>query len=141
MRSGQTSWYVYDHDGLLDDSATTAYGHQLNSSFTPWGKYGRDLAAITQPFLLVAGLDDEAFITEQYEPAVSESASGYKISFKYCPVYDSATCATCSGVPSANRRPPAAPPSGPRSMTQSATLMGIFAYYRMVITDNYHQWE
>ena len=26
---------------------------------------------MTQPFLLVAGLDDEAFITEQYEPTIS----------------------------------------------------------------------
>ena len=57
--------------GPLGGSATTAYSHRLNSSFAPRGKYGRDLATITQPFLLVAGLDDEAFITEQYEPTIS----------------------------------------------------------------------
>jgi hypothetical protein len=39
-----------------------------------------------------------------------------------CPVYEAATSAMCSGVPSATRRPPASPPSGPRSITQSATL-------------------
>ena len=58
--------------GPLGDSATTAYSHRLNSSFAPRSKYGRDLAAMTQPFLLVAGLDDEAFIAEQYEPTISE---------------------------------------------------------------------
>ncbi|MCB8975934.1 MAG: alpha/beta fold hydrolase [Ardenticatenaceae bacterium] len=59
-------------DGPLSDSATTAYSHRLNSSFAPRGKYGRDLTVMTQPFLLVAGLDDEAFIAEQYEPTISE---------------------------------------------------------------------
>ncbi|MEZ4592029.1 MAG: alpha/beta fold hydrolase [Chloroflexota bacterium] len=58
--------------GPLGGSATTAYSHRLNSSFAPRSKYGRDLAALTQPFLLVAGLDDEAFIAEQYEPTISE---------------------------------------------------------------------
>lgn len=43
-------------------------------------------------------------------------------SFNNCPVYDSSTSATCSGVPSATISPPASPPSGPRSMIQSATL-------------------
>jgi len=58
--------------GPLGESATTAYSYRLNSSFAPRGKYGRDLTALTQPFLLVAGLDDEAFIAEQYEPTISE---------------------------------------------------------------------
>ena len=56
---------------------TTAYSHRLNSSFAPRSKYGRDLTAMTQPFLLVAGLDDEAFIAGQYEPTISQyTASG-----------------------------------------------------------------
>ena len=58
--------------GPLGESVTTAYSHRLNSSFAPRGKYGRDLTAMTQPFLLVAGLDDEAFIAEQYEPTISK---------------------------------------------------------------------
>src|SRR5262249_718675 len=40
-----------------------------------------------------------------------------------CPVYEPRTPATCSGVPTATTSPPRAPPSGPRSMTQSAVLM------------------
>lgn len=59
-------------DGPLGESATTAYSHRLNSSFAPRSKYDRDLTAMTQPFLLVAGLDDEAFIAEQYEPTISQ---------------------------------------------------------------------
>src|SRR5947208_13552890 len=37
-----------------------------------------------------------------------------------CPVNDFVERATSSGVPSATMRPPASPPSGPRSMIQSA---------------------
>ena len=40
-----------------------------------------------------------------------------------CPVHESSTRATSSGVPVATMRPPSSPPSGPRSMTQSAVLM------------------
>src|SRR5258708_32730194 len=36
------------------------------------------------------------------------------------PVYDFFTRATCSGVPCATMRPPSSPPSGPRSISQSA---------------------
>ncbi len=39
-----------------------------------------------------------------------------------CPVWLSATWATTSGEPWATIRPPPAPPSGPRSMIQSAVL-------------------
>ena len=59
-------------NGPLGDSATTAYSHRLNTSFASRSKYGRDLTAMTQPFLLVAGLEDESFIAEQYEPTISE---------------------------------------------------------------------
>src|SRR5215216_2788598 len=47
----------------------------------------------------------------------------FKWVFKYFPVYDSFTFMTCSGVPSASNSPPRSPPSGPRSISQSATLM------------------
>src|SRR5262245_36079059 len=40
-----------------------------------------------------------------------------------CPVYDFFDRATCSGVPVAITRPPLTPPSGPRSMIQSAVFM------------------
>ncbi len=58
-------------DGALGHTATTAYSYRLNRSFAPRSNYGRDLAAMQQPFLLVAGLDDESFIAEQYEPTMS----------------------------------------------------------------------
>ncbi len=56
----------------LGDSATTAYSYRLNTSFAPRNNYGRDLAALKRPFLLVAGLKDEAFIAEEYEPTISK---------------------------------------------------------------------
>lgn len=59
-------------DGPLGESATTTYSHRLNTSFAPRNNYGHDLAAMKQPFLLVAGLDDEAFIGEQYEPTIAK---------------------------------------------------------------------
>lgn len=59
-------------DGPLGGSATTAYSHRLNTSFAPRSNYGRDLAAMTQPLLLVAGLDDEAFVAEQYQPTIRQ---------------------------------------------------------------------
>ena len=39
-----------------------------------------------------------------------------KIGFKYLPVYDFSTLATCSGVPLAIIVPPLSPPSGPKSI-------------------------
>lgn len=59
-------------DGPLGSSATTGYSHRLNSSFGPHPRYGHDLVAMQQPFLLVAGLDDEAFIATEYEPTISQ---------------------------------------------------------------------
>src|SRR5262252_1601390 len=41
---------------------------------------------------------------------------------RYWPVYDAGSRATCSGVPSATSCPPRSPPSGPRSISQSAVL-------------------
>ncbi|MBP6470712.1 MAG: alpha/beta fold hydrolase [Chloroflexi bacterium] len=62
-------------DGPLGDSATTAYSYRLNTAYAPRSKYGRDLAAITQPLLVVAGTDDESFNAEQYEPTISAHTS------------------------------------------------------------------
>lgn len=59
-------------DGPLGASATTAYSYRLNTSFAPRQNLGKDLAALQRPFLLIAGLDDEAFIAEQYEPTISQ---------------------------------------------------------------------
>lgn len=62
-------------DSSLGDSATTAYSYRLNTAYAPRSNYGRDLAAIMQPLLVVAGTDDESFIAEQYEPTISAHTS------------------------------------------------------------------
>lgn len=59
-------------DGPLGGSATTAYSYRLNTSFAPRRQYGRDLAAMQQPFLLAAGQADEAFVAAEYEPVISQ---------------------------------------------------------------------
>ncbi|QEG21586.1 hypothetical protein MFFC18_14440 [Mariniblastus fucicola] len=41
---------------------------------------------------------------------------------KNCPVMDTEQAATCAGVPQTTTSPPASPPSGPRSIIQSADL-------------------
>src|SRR5439155_497204 len=48
---------------------------------------------------------------------------GSSACFRYEPVWLALFAAICSGVPSATRRPPPSPPSGPRSTTQSAVLI------------------
>lgn len=58
-------------DGPLGASATTAYSYRLNTAYAPRADYGRDLAAITQPLLVVAGAADESFIAAQYEPTIA----------------------------------------------------------------------
>lgn len=64
-------------DGPLGETATTSYTYRLNTGFAPRLNYERDLAAMQQPFLLVAGLDDASFISERYEPTINQhTASG-----------------------------------------------------------------
>ena len=58
-------------DSPLGESAVTAYSYRLNTSFAPRNQFEKDLSKIKQPFLLAAGLDDEAFIAEQYETTIS----------------------------------------------------------------------
>ncbi len=48
--------------------------------------------------------------------------AGCRSGARACPVYEVLQAATVSGVPATITRPPPAPPSGPRSMTQSAVL-------------------
>ena len=54
-----------------------------------------------------------------WRSSLSFSSSG----LRYWPVKLPSASATCSGVPSAMTKPPALPPSGPRSMMWSAHLM------------------
>ena len=56
-----------------DGTETLAYSHRLNTGFAP-RNYKKDLAAITQPLLVIAGTDDEGFYGEEYEPVISQYA-------------------------------------------------------------------
>ncbi len=58
-------------DGPYGATATMSYSYRLNASLAPRPNYGHDLGAMQQPFLLVAGARDEAFLAEQYEPTIS----------------------------------------------------------------------
>lgn len=58
-------------DGPLGDTATLEYSHRLNTGFAPRDTYERDMASLTQPFLLIAGADDEAFVVDRYEEVLS----------------------------------------------------------------------
>ncbi|MCP4141188.1 MAG: alpha/beta hydrolase [Chloroflexi bacterium] len=54
-----------------DGTETLAYSHRLNTGYAP-RNYKKDLKAIAQPFLLLAGATDEAFVADQFEPVISE---------------------------------------------------------------------
>src|SRR6185437_12970941 len=49
--------------------------------------------------------------------------AGFRCGARKWPVCDAGVAATVSGVPATRMRPPPAPPSGPRSTTQSAVLI------------------
>ena len=53
---------------------TLTYSHRLNTGYAP-RNYKKDLKAITQPFLLLAGTADEAFVADQFAPVVSKYTS------------------------------------------------------------------
>ena len=53
-----------------DGTETLSYSYRLNTAYAPFD-YGKDLSAITQPLLVVAGTKDEAFIYCEYEPTIS----------------------------------------------------------------------
>jgi Lysophospholipase len=54
-----------------DGTETLSYSYRLNTAYAP-RNYKKDLSAITQPLLVVAGTADESFIVEQYEPVISQ---------------------------------------------------------------------
>lgn len=62
-------------DGELGHTATLAYSYRLNTSYAPREDYEADLAAMTQPFLLIAGSKDEAFYTNKYKSVISAQTS------------------------------------------------------------------
>ena len=50
---------------------TLLYSHRLNTAYAP-RDYKKDLGAITQPLLVVAGTSDNAFIADKFEPVISQ---------------------------------------------------------------------
>lgn len=55
---------------VRNGTETLAYSFRLNSSFSP-RDYKKDLSAITQPLLLIAGTADETMFADQYLPLLS----------------------------------------------------------------------
>jgi non-heme chloroperoxidase len=54
-----------------DGTETLSYSHRLNTAYAP-RNYKKDLRAITQPLLVVAGTADETNVAEQFEPVMSK---------------------------------------------------------------------
>jgi non-heme chloroperoxidase len=54
-----------------DGTETLIYSHRLNTAFAP-RNYKKDLAAMRQPLLVIAGTADDAFLTDQFEPVISK---------------------------------------------------------------------
>lgn len=63
-------------DGPYGRTATMRYSFRLNQSFAPRADYGADLARMVQPFLLLAGENDDAFFADRYESVISARSSG-----------------------------------------------------------------
>ena len=57
-----------------DGTETLLYSHRLNTGYAP-RNYKKDLSSITQPLLVVAGAQDDAFIATQFEPVISQDTS------------------------------------------------------------------
>jgi non-heme chloroperoxidase len=56
---------------VRNGTETLSYSFRLNTSYAP-GDYKKDLRAIKQPLLVLAGTADEAFIAEQFQPVISQ---------------------------------------------------------------------
>jgi len=57
-------------DEVRDGTETLAYSFRLNTGYAP-RNYKKDLRAITQPLLIVAGTAEEAFYADKYESTIS----------------------------------------------------------------------
>lgn len=54
---------------------TLSYSYRLNASYAS-DDYKKDLSAITQPLLLIAGTADEAFYADQFKPIIAQYTKG-----------------------------------------------------------------
>lgn len=61
-----------------DGTETLAYTFRLNTAYHS-ENYRKDLAAITQPLLVLIGTEDEAFLPEQYGPTVKKYNPGARV--------------------------------------------------------------
>ena len=59
--------------GPQGHTATKAYSYRLNESFNPRDSYLSDIARLPE-FLLIAGLDDDAFFADRYEPTMAAAS-------------------------------------------------------------------
>lgn len=57
-------------NGPLGHTATTEYSYRLNTSFAPRADWQTDVAGLP-PFLLVAGMQDEAFYADRFEASLA----------------------------------------------------------------------
>jgi len=58
-------------EAYRDGTETLTYSHRLNTGYSP-KNYKKDLMMIDQKLLLIAGLADESFIAEAFQPEVSK---------------------------------------------------------------------
>jgi non-heme chloroperoxidase len=58
-------------EAYRDGTETLVYSYRLNTAYAP-KDYEKDLRAITQPLLVVAGTADESFFAEQYQPTIAK---------------------------------------------------------------------
>jgi alpha-beta hydrolase superfamily lysophospholipase len=58
-------------EDVRDGTETLSYSYRLNTGYAP-RDYKKDLRAITQPLLVVAGTSDEVFFADQFEPVISQ---------------------------------------------------------------------
>ncbi|QFU24209.1 lysophospholipase [Shewanella eurypsychrophilus] len=58
---------------VRNGTETLAYSYRLNTSFAP-RDYGKDLSALTQPLLLLAGSKDETMFADKYQGLITKHA-------------------------------------------------------------------
>jgi alpha-beta hydrolase superfamily lysophospholipase len=58
-------------EDVRDGTETLSYSHRLNVAYAP-RNFKKDLRAIMQPLLVVAGTGDESFFAERYESVISQ---------------------------------------------------------------------
>lgn len=72
-------------ESVRNGTETLAYSYRLNASFAP-RDYTKDISAITQPLLLLAGSADETMFADKYQGLISSTLpDNYKAEVKVLP--------------------------------------------------------